>query len=74
MADAKKINRLCGRFLQILFVGVLCLIGGYVGLLLVIFGPYAWPFALLWICGWFYGVAWIISRLKRRNDLYDHDA
>jgi hypothetical protein len=29
---------------------------------------------LVWIFGWFYGVAWIICRFKQRNDLYDHDA
>jgi hypothetical protein len=74
MADARKMNRLCGRFLLIVFVGALCLIGGYVGLILLLFGPYAWPVALLWFFGCFYGVAWVICRFKQRDDLYDHDA
>jgi hypothetical protein len=74
MVDARKINRLCGRFLQTLFVGVLCLIGGYVGLALLLFGPYAWPIAVLWFLGWFFGVGWIVRRFKQRSDLYHHDA
>jgi len=74
MVNARKINRVCRIFLQILFVGVLCLIGGYVGLVLLFFGPYVWPIALLWFLGWFFGVGWIICRFKQRNDLYDHAA
>jgi hypothetical protein len=74
MADARKINRLCGRFLQWLFIGVLSLIGGYVGLVLLLFGPYVWAIAVVWFFGWFFGVAWIICLFKKRNDLHDHDA
>jgi hypothetical protein len=74
MADARKINRLCGRFLQIVFIGALCLIGGYVGLILLICGPYGWAIELLWLPGWFYGVAWIIVKIKQRNEYYEHDA
>ena len=74
MADATKINRICGRFLQVLFVGALCLIGGLVGFFLVICGPYGWAIALIWFPGWFYGVAWIIVKVKQRNEFYDRDA
>ena len=73
MADARKINRLCSRVLQIAFIGALCLIAAYIGLFLLICGPYGWAVDLLWLPGTFYGVTWIIVRIKQRNMYHDHD-
>ena len=69
MTDAHKINRLCGRFLRFFIVLGLCLVGLYVGVVLVFFGPLAWPIAGLW----FFGAGWAVIRLKGRFRSYDHD-
>ena len=70
MVSAKQINQSCARFLRWFFFGVFCLAAGYVGLILLICGPFAWPILGAWILG----VVWIIVKLIRRFRLYDHDA
>jgi hypothetical protein len=44
------------------------LIGGLVGLFLLICGPYGWAIELIWLPGWFYGVAWMIVKFNQRNE------
>ena len=69
MVSARKINKSCARFLRWFFFGVFCLVAGYIGLFLLICGPYAWPILGLWILG----VVWVIVRLIRRFR-YDDNA
>lgn len=68
MANAKKINRFCAKFLRWFFFGVFCIVAGYIGLILLIFGPFAWPILGLWILG----ACWVIMRLVRLFRWYDH--
>jgi hypothetical protein len=70
MADVHKSNRLCGRFSRFIIILVLCLVGLYVGIALLFFGPLAWPIAGLWL----FGAGWVVVRLGRRFRLYDHGA
>jgi membrane protein implicated in regulation of membrane protease activity len=74
MISARKVSRFCESFLLWFAAITVVLGGGYVGLIICIFGPLAWPVAGLWFLGCFFILLLVIRRMQWRNHLYDHDA